>query len=91
MTKKPILAVLALTVAIILAIGSLVLSLPTVAPAVEAKGLWRLWTSVGCGVLAATLVSASWSRVPRESRFTGATAVAIGLLGLTCSASRLLM
>lgn len=88
MTKQPVLAVLATNVAILLAFGSLALSLPTYAPAVEATGLW---TSVGCGALAAALVAASWARMPRGVRLIGAATVAMGLLGLAYSVNRLLM
>lgn len=88
MTQKPVLAVLAFNAAILLAFGSLALSLPTYAPTAEVTGLW---TSVGCGALAAALVSASWTRVPRGVRLIGAATVAMGLLGLAYSVNRLLM
>jgi hypothetical protein len=87
-TQKPVLAIVAFNVAMLMAFVALALSLPTYAPDAESTGLW---TSIGCGAGSASLVATSWPRVPRGVRPIGFATVAMGLLGLCYSVDRLIV
>ena len=85
--RKPILAIIAFNVAVLLAIFSSSLSVTTFVPDVERSGL--LW-ACSFGTLSAGLVAFSWRRMPRGLRFMGVGVVGLAALGGLYSASRLL-
>ena len=85
--RKPILAIIAFNVAVLLAISSSFLSVTTFVPDVERSGL--SW-ACSFGALSAGLVTFSWPRMPRGLRFMGVGVMGLAALGGLYSASRLL-
>ena len=85
--RKPILAVLAFNIALVLAMFAALLSVTTFVPSVERQGL--LWA---CGFAASSvgLVLFSLPRMPRGLRFLGAGVLGLAAFGGLSSAGRML-